>query len=872
MPDPLWSRSKRFFLAGTVFVLLALKFRATLAAGIDLPATGSDWFSPTGWNAWLTARNGQWDPFLLRLGNSIFESVVAGVCISLIARCCRPSNGGGWAVLLNSGIQIIIASSAPPPLVESWREPWFVALLCGSVLVFSHVRRLRMAVLAAFIVVTSAVWWSGGLRPAPLEDPTPGDPRGQAVRNFLESGRTADLPPHPGAGTESLTAALGQPTVRSRLPLSARSALPLSQPLKSDFGYIAVSARRKGELGSPAAVTLRRADGQRITAIQGELPADRAWHRLNLPVPAGQFSIEVQGDVETGPAIEYAAGSRNAGKALRSWPLFAGLALICALGGVLCLVIPNERHGWKLAWNPRESRLLPWLGLVAYAGVLLPFLDTYAGGSDSAGYLGSARLLQHFQLSAVTPLPQDLASYNLPAAGFLPRGFALGGPAKTPAAASMVPTYPVGLPLLVCLALWSLPAIAAVPAVIVSHLLGGLILTYLLAGLLGLPRPWALGAAAWVGLCPLYLFMGLQPMSDVPSLVWITGAVVLALRVRAPRRVALSGSGERLPPPARPECGLALACGAVTAVAVLLRPANVLALPVVALALWGRPRAVLCWILGGVPFAVLQTFYNQKLYGRPFLTGYGSAGGLFSAQWIAPTLLHYGHWLPLLLTPAVAGAFFLPFRSSISGSTRLLLGGWAALFLAFYATYSCTHETWWYLRFVLPAVPPLVVSTLLILRALSPGGSGASRRAGGGPGTGQKAPPPRRRGLVLVTTLAVAGWLLCLDCCLHVLDSARGNRVYQESSLWLEQNAPADALVVCSYTSGALYYYSHRAFFQPSSPDQAAQVVTAAAAAHRPLYAEFFKFDQQPLAWFAGGHWAEVHRSGDIIVWHWVSA
>jgi len=857
-PAQNWSRSKRFFLAATVFGLLALKFRRAIAAGIDLPGGTTDWLSPSGWNAWFTWRNGQWDPFLLRLVNSLVETGVAGIGIALIARCCRPSNGGGWAVLANGGIQLAIASFAAPALVESWRQPWFVALLCGAVLALSFIRRIRIAVLAGFILVAGAAWWCGALRPAAADSSLPGEPRGAAIRQYLTSGNPAALSVYSPAELKAVAAALAQPDVRARLPLSARSALPLGRPVESNFAFVAVTARRAADITGPAAVLLQEPNGRRIEALQGALPADREWHRLNLPIGAGPFSIVTEGSVEMGPAVEYAAGSRDAGKVLRCWPAFAALAVICGLGGVLCLTIPNERHGWKLAWNPRELRLLPWLALMAYAGVLAPFLDTSAGGSDSAGYLGSARLLQHFQLTTVAPVPADLAATGqLPPSGFLPRGFAFSGhPAPGPSAASpplsedrrsgsgspsgafvtMVPTYPAGLPLLFSFALWSLPAAAAIPAVILFHLLAGLVLTYLLGRQFGLNPIWSLAAAAFLALCPLYLFMGLQPMSDVPALVWVSGAVVLALLARKP--------------------SVALACGVATAIAVLIRPSNAIALPIVALALAFRPRALLWWILGGLPFAILQAFYNQHLYGHPFLTGYGSAGGLFSAEWIGPTVLHYLRWLPVLLTPAVVAVLALPFCRAIVPSAKRLVSGWAGLFLVFYATYRCTHETWWYLRFLLPAAPALILGTLLVLRQWA----------------NTRSSPFQGYLFGTAAALGLAVWLLVTDSTLHVLESGRGNQVYADSSRWLEQNAPANALVVCSYTSGALYYYSHRAFFQPSVPADAARVLAAAASTRRPVYAEFFQFDQEPLAWFAGGHWAEVHRSGNIIIWRWVSS
>jgi len=802
------TRSERFILAGVALTLVALKFRATVAAGIAVPARLGDWLHPTSWNAVLTVWNGQWDPFVIRLNNALFESAVAAAALAAIAVSCRGSGCSRWAMLTGGVIQIVIASMSPPVLVESWTQPWVVALACTALLALTRFRSWRLGALLLFILVTGAAWTAGWFQPH-------ADERSPAATAASFSGPLT---------TE----------IREQLPLSVRAPVPLNTPLTSRFGYIAVSARQQpGHPSPPAAIYIERSNGEKLAPLQGDLPNDGQWHRLNLPVPSGLFSIRTTGAIETGDAVEYAAGSRLAGKALRAWPLPALLAVIAFLGGALTLLsVPVERNVWRPHWQVREVRVLPWLALLAYAAVLVPFLDVYAGGSDSAGYLGSARLLAHFQTATVLPQPADLAHAGLDPIGFVPRGFA-----RAAQAGVMVPTYPVGLPLLFCLALWGLPEVVAIPAVILFHLLAGLVLTYLLGRLCSLTRRWAFGAAAAVGLCPLYLFMGLQPMSDVPALVWVTGAIVLALVVRQ--------NPERLP--------TALWCGLVTAVAVLIRPSNVVALPAILVALPWRARFLVRWVVGGLPFAVALAAYNQHLYGHPFLTGYGSAGGLFSAEWLAPTLLHYAVWLPILLTPALGAFLILPFLSTIPVAVRRLMVIWVVTFAGFYATYSCTHESWWYLRFLLPMVPALAVGSALVLQcrvALAPRG-----RPGVGFGT--------------ALALGVAAWLLVADRKLYVLESGHGNQVYRDCAQWLERQAPANALVVCSYTSGALHYYSHLAYYQPSGAADAAQLVAAASAARRPLFAEFFVFDQQPLPWFTGGHWTQLHRAGDLLIWRW---
>ena len=438
--------------------------------------------------------------------------------------------------------------------------------------------------------------------------------------------------------------------------------------------------------------------------------------------------------------LTHATGSHFAGKVLRAWQLPALLAVIAFLGGVMTLLaIPIERNVWRPHWSVREVNGLPWLALLAYAAVLLPFIDVYASGPDSAGYLGSARVLQHFQTAVPIPQPADLAHSGLDPLGFVPTGFAAGTQSGV-----MAPTSPVGLPLLFSFALWGMPVPIAISAVILFHLLAGLVLTYLLGRLCNLSKPWSFAAAGALGLSPLYQFIGLQPMSELPALVWVTGAIVIALTVRKnpDRKTA------------------AVFCGVVTAVAVLIRPANVIALPAILIALPWRGRVLLNWAIGGLPFAIGLIAYNHHLYGGSFVSGYGKVDSLFSSDWLVPSLGHYAVWLPTLLTPAVGAILVMSFLGSIPAPRRWLFAIWIGTFGVFYATYLRTHESWSHLGFLLPIFPALVVGAAIVLQRradLLPGGWGRSSFA-------------------TALGIGVAVWLLVADSRLSVWSSGHQHR------------------------------------------------------------------------------------------------
>jgi hypothetical protein len=162
--------------------------------------------------------------------------------------------------------------------------------------------------------------------------------------------------------------------------------------------------------------------------------------------------------------------------------------------------------------------------------------------------MNHARLLAagriHVQPRTLAGLPQA----GLPTFLYVPLGFkpAWNGD-------GIVPTYPTGLALFVLalkpLAGWT----HAGDAVIVLHSIAGLLATYLLCRMAGLGRRWAAVGAAVIGLSPLYLFMSLQAMSDVPSLVWTTLAVMATSSCAPPTSLPSSRSGSRSGP--RPGAG-----------------------------------------------------------------------------------------------------------------------------------------------------------------------------------------------------------------------------------------------------------------------------------------------------------------------------
>lgn len=252
---------------------------------------------------------------------------------------------------------------------------------------------------------------------------------------------------------------------------------------------------------------------------------------------------------------------------------------------------------------PRAPRWFVWLGLLAlaaYAVFLARNTTVAAGGSDSSGYLNSARLLASGRLQSELRVPPEFgAGETLNRAHFTPNGFF-----PHPNNPHLPPTYPPGLPL----------HFAAAAKVAGCNLgpwiveLGGAVaavwLCYLVARELGLDPALAAAGAIALAVCPLFLFTSFPPLSDTLATAWCLATVFAALRARQ---------------------GLAWAagCGVFLAIAVLVRPTNIVILPALLVLIGFEWRRFLALAVPGLPFALWLGYYNHALYGGAMRSGYG---------------------------------------------------------------------------------------------------------------------------------------------------------------------------------------------------------------------------------------------------------
>ena len=488
---------------------------------------------------------------------------------------------------------------------------------------------------------------------------------------------------------------------------------------------------------------------------------------------------------------------------------------------------PPRRARWFAAvWLALLAGYAVWLGLRAVV---------VAGGADSSGYLNSARLLA--EVRGFTPL-QVPAEFGGPGAvppihftpvGFFPRG---GHPGD------LAPTYPPGLPLQFAAAARLFGWSAGPLLVMLAAALGAVALTYALGRELGLAPGLAATGAALLAVNPVFVFTSLQPLSDTVATTWVLAASWAALRAQRHR-------------------GWAFAAGAAFAVAVLVRPTNLLLAPAVALLVGPDWRRLLAWIAGGLPGAAWLAGYQHVLYGHALASGYGDILAAFGWQYGAPTARHFGAWLARLFPPIL---LVLPLVALAHPATRgrvvtaLVLG--AGTLIGCYLFYEVSHEVWWCLRFILPALPWLLLVGLLGVEALARGPGGRWPRGF----------RPVAAFLLLVWGLGAAGyWHRRLE----PLQVRPQELAYATGAAMARELLPANALVVCQAFSGNLLFHTGHPILRwdQVSPEDFARYARLAAGAGRPVRALVFESERTEAFRRCPGPWREVARRGHVGLW-----
>ena len=403
----------------------------------------------------------------------------------------------------------------------------------------------------------------------------------------------------------------------------------------------------------------------------------------------------------------------------------------------------------------------------AAAGVGVAYGTYSASGADAAGYVSQSALLASGRLVHDEPLARQV---DWPDATwvFSPLGYRPG-----PGTGEIVPTYPSGLPLTMAAAsvVFGDPG----PFLIVP-LLGALAVfcTYAIGARLH-SRAAGVTAAALLATSPVFLFQIVQPMSDVPATALWALALVLALS---------------------PLPGSALAAGAVSGFALLIRPN--LALLAIPVALASRR-----WVFaaGIFPAAGALLLLQWRLLGSPLASGYGSVQELFALANVTQNLRGYGLRVLTGETPAlllaVASLAVLAlarrsFRLKPEATTPTLLAALVSTaVLVSYLPYGVFAE-WSYLRFLLPALPvALVLVSALLVTAMG------------------SLPAPARGVVLLALVVAACSANINIAAREQAFNLQRYEARYRTAGRYLEAVLPPNAVVLAVQESASVSHYAH---------------------------------------------------------------
>ncbi|MBL9188793.1 MAG: glycosyltransferase family 39 protein [Opitutaceae bacterium] len=484
---------------------------------------------------------------------------------------------------------------------------------------------------------------------------------------------------------------------------------------------------------------------------------------------------------------------------------------------------------------PRWFAVIGCVGLAVYALFLSRHMTVVAGGSDSSGYLNSARLFAAGELQVDLRVPEEFGAVaTVDRAHFSPQGFGVfEGNLRLP------PSYPTGLPLHFALASRILGWTAGPFFVQLLAAVAAVWLSYFTARAMGLHHTLAAAGAVVLATFPVFIFTSIQTLSDTMATTWALAAVACMVKARG-------------------ATAWAVAAGAAFAMGVLVRPTNVLIAPALVVLLGWNVRRLVAFGLGGLPGAAWFAYYNHTLYGGAFKSGYGDIWACFAWEFGWPTAAHFAEWLLKLLPAAM---LLWPLAALAHRATRTR--AWGAMLLLFsahagvYLFYNVSHDTWWCLRFILPAVAALILAGLM----------GAEAMARWADQLGWRGVRPTLAA-VLVGGAIANSWYWTQN--LSILHVPGYERAYAEAAEKIRGLVPPKAIVLCSAASGTIYFYTElpTLVYDSITPPIFEEYVAKARGAGRAIYAAVFDIEEEDaLRQRCPGNWHKITAAGNLGIW-----
>lgn len=464
------------------------------------------------------------------------------------------------------------------------------------------------------------------------------------------------------------------------------------------------------------------------------------------------------------------------------------------------------------------------VALIAYSILLQRNIAWGVGGADASGYMNEAKLFGSGNLRAPIEPLQQLGIPSSFGRLFIPIGWGWA-----PDRRFMVPTYPAGAPLHFAVAAliggWNAPFYVSPLAG-----LGAIVLLFLIGRELGLSRWWSLAAAAIFACVPIFFANAVQPLSDALATFWALAAMWCALRSRT-----------------RPY--FAIAAGAALAIGVCVRPTNLLIGFPLLVAMRFRWNLIARAVLAAIPFGLALMWLHWNQFGSPFTTGYGTLGQMLNVKALSRCPKHHLLWMVRTLTPIIPlAALAAIFIRGIDKWARILVPVWFSVFFAFYSFYDVCID-WWDLRFIMPALPAVILGGVLTLSYWR---------------------MPRGLAVVLVLAVLVQEARVAKNVSMFGYDDYE--QIWPNTVHWAEKQLPRDALVISGIYGGAFYYYAQRPTvrWELMTPDDFQLLRAYAGNAGLPWYAVISKdADTTPEEFVKKfpGKWTVLSKYRDVTLW-----
>lgn len=423
---------------------------------------------------------------------------------------------------------------------------------------------------------------------------------------------------------------------------------------------------------------------------------------------------------------------------------------------------------WSWLNSTSAGALLTTLGIAWTLVAGLQFGTFAAGGSDSYCYVSQAHLFASGNLTGDVAVRPEF-TWRDAGPSLIPLGYR-----QAAAPGRMAPVCPPGLSLLMAA---TRPFGDRTMYVLIPLFGAGILLST--AGIgrqLGHPLSGSV-AALLLSVSATFLLMVFAPMSDVPATALSLGALALAFaRVDSPLRPALSG--------------------VLAGMALLTRP-NLAPLSVIPCALLfaqGR-RAHVVWYAVPVVVATSTVAWMQSgRFGDPMLSGYGDTGELFALSHVASNARSYASRLTALYTPVIWLGIAAPVilwrhasRPLILAIVGTILGTWIA-----YLGY-LPFEPWFFTRFLLPAIPLMLLFSAIVCFALI-----------------ERAPLWLRTPAAFALVLGMSLVLLRESRARGVFTSAALEQKYPQAAAFVRDRLPPSSYVLARQHSGSIRLYAGR--------------------------------------------------------------